>query len=489
MTDGAITGDGTSLLAKAQNWPETYEEFKALAESNGIPLDLIFNSAGWQQLPTFLNKANLLTDSTVKQLFQSVSEKTVDQAIARANELGKWNIGDIRTSIKSSLGSNWLLCNGATIDKSAYPDLAPLLGSGNPLLSAKTVNIKSVMPSSPAPNRVPSALWVSGSKFVAVYQTTNQAVFYVCTSSTSNGTSWSCQTLDLSSELSGVNTAVYPFGTDILILTTNRINDNVYSLVTVAVGDSTVKAKKLYSEFGPSTGHANSYALTVSPSYNYITFEAYNSSTQRSGIAILNKSLTKVASIENIAQSEMINMCEVKTGYWAGYRYYNSNLTMHYYQGTYPTSISNFKQAGSLGPVGGSVRYVFNPLDNYYYYDIYVNGYNHITYRSSALSSIGSKIGNANWGVGAFLTGWGIFFKAASSGADWIASESPYSTQDTHASISGLAMINSAVNNSQGNVAILSCSDGTFRSVSPVVSLPVITVDNARAFIKAKEGL
>lgn len=81
MTDGVIKGDGTSRLAKASGWPETYEGFKALAESSGIPLDLIFNSSGWQQLPTFLNKANLLQDFTATLLgLDPADDPTVDEA-------------------------------------------------------------------------------------------------------------------------------------------------------------------------------------------------------------------------------------------------------------------------------------------------------------------------------------------------------------------------------------------------------------------------
>lgn len=81
MTDGVIKGDGTSRLAKASGWPETYEGFKALAESSGIPLDLIFNSSGWQQLPTFLSKATLLQDFTAQLLGLDPDDNpTVDDA-------------------------------------------------------------------------------------------------------------------------------------------------------------------------------------------------------------------------------------------------------------------------------------------------------------------------------------------------------------------------------------------------------------------------
>ncbi len=63
MIDGIIKADGTSRLIRA-NLPATYEEFRAQAAAGTLPLDVLFNASGWSQMPTFLNKANLLKDST-----------------------------------------------------------------------------------------------------------------------------------------------------------------------------------------------------------------------------------------------------------------------------------------------------------------------------------------------------------------------------------------------------------------------------------------
>ena len=63
MIDGIIKADGTSRLLRA-TLPATYEEFKAQAASGTLPIDVLFNEAGWSQIPTFLNKANLLKDDT-----------------------------------------------------------------------------------------------------------------------------------------------------------------------------------------------------------------------------------------------------------------------------------------------------------------------------------------------------------------------------------------------------------------------------------------
>lgn len=66
MIDGVITQTGNSRLVKA-NLPATYEEFKAQAAAGTLPIDLLFNAAGWSVQPTFLNKGTLLDDTTASK--------------------------------------------------------------------------------------------------------------------------------------------------------------------------------------------------------------------------------------------------------------------------------------------------------------------------------------------------------------------------------------------------------------------------------------
>lgn len=87
MIDGIIKADGTSRLMRA-NLPATYEEFKAQAAAGSLPLDVLFNADGWNQLPTFLNKANLLKDATAL-LFGFGSEVVPDNVFSF---LGKYNL-------------------------------------------------------------------------------------------------------------------------------------------------------------------------------------------------------------------------------------------------------------------------------------------------------------------------------------------------------------------------------------------------------------
>lgn len=69
MTDGVIKGTGNSRYLKSVSnfktlYP-TYDDFVAALVAGTLPVDLLgLNSGGWNQLPTVLNKANLLSDTT-----------------------------------------------------------------------------------------------------------------------------------------------------------------------------------------------------------------------------------------------------------------------------------------------------------------------------------------------------------------------------------------------------------------------------------------
>lgn len=63
MKDGIPKGNGESRRVMAF-LPETYDEFRLQAQSGNLFMDIFFNAAGWQQQPDFLNKRNLLQDTT-----------------------------------------------------------------------------------------------------------------------------------------------------------------------------------------------------------------------------------------------------------------------------------------------------------------------------------------------------------------------------------------------------------------------------------------
>lgn len=85
MIDGIIagTGDSRSLYGSL---PSTYAEFKAAVQAGTQYVDVSYNAAGWQQEPTFLNKANLLTDA-VAALLGLTPNATVNDAFNAASGL------------------------------------------------------------------------------------------------------------------------------------------------------------------------------------------------------------------------------------------------------------------------------------------------------------------------------------------------------------------------------------------------------------------
>ncbi len=86
MIDGIIKNDGTSRLMRA-TLPATYEEFKSACEAGTQSLDVLFNEAGWAQLPDFLNKGNLWEDTTAA-LFGLGADSVPNDGFAW---LGKYN--------------------------------------------------------------------------------------------------------------------------------------------------------------------------------------------------------------------------------------------------------------------------------------------------------------------------------------------------------------------------------------------------------------
>lgn len=48
-----------------------------------------------------------------------------------SGEGNSWEVGDIRTSMKSSLGSGWALCNGSVVDTDTYPKMSQFVSSSS----------------------------------------------------------------------------------------------------------------------------------------------------------------------------------------------------------------------------------------------------------------------------------------------------------------------------------------------------------------------
>lgn len=105
----------------------TFDELKAANTAGTLKADVFANNdgTGTQEIGTALNKANLLSDTTATKLgLTPANNPTVNDAFYNL-DLPK--IGDIKTTVRTDLGSKWLLCNGADINSSVYPELNSLM--------------------------------------------------------------------------------------------------------------------------------------------------------------------------------------------------------------------------------------------------------------------------------------------------------------------------------------------------------------------------
>lgn len=81
MNDGIIKETKNSRLIKS-NLPSTYDQLRTMAATDGLPVDLLLNLAGWQQIPSFLNKASLMPDTLVTLLsLDGLAEPLVKDAL------------------------------------------------------------------------------------------------------------------------------------------------------------------------------------------------------------------------------------------------------------------------------------------------------------------------------------------------------------------------------------------------------------------------
>ena len=71
---------------------------------------------------TPLNKATMLSDKTAAGLGLT-GDPTVDGAL----NVARGNVGDIMLTTKSTLGEDWVLCNGMPVDAAEYPALAAMM--------------------------------------------------------------------------------------------------------------------------------------------------------------------------------------------------------------------------------------------------------------------------------------------------------------------------------------------------------------------------
>lgn len=104
MRDGIINEQMKSRLIKA-GLPATYEELVALAADTGIPADILFNEDGWRQLPTYLSKANLLSDATEIAIWENAKNRTVNDALKMLADVAYGRVASLTLTINDTAGN------------------------------------------------------------------------------------------------------------------------------------------------------------------------------------------------------------------------------------------------------------------------------------------------------------------------------------------------------------------------------------------------
>ena len=89
-----------------------------------------YNGTDYDTLYPETNSGQVLLDSDAQVELKLASGSTLDDAIhAITKEGGTFQVGDTLTTARTNLGDKWLLCNGAQVTNSSYPELAPMFES------------------------------------------------------------------------------------------------------------------------------------------------------------------------------------------------------------------------------------------------------------------------------------------------------------------------------------------------------------------------
>lgn len=140
---------------------------------------------------TALNKANLLADATATSLGLT-SAATPNDAFGKLQENildERPEIGEIRATARTSLGSNWLLCNGAQITSSQYSELYNLLPND---LKAR-FSAYNISTGESVQLGIAAFAYINNRFIIVSRKNTSSGSYGVYITSSSNGTSWTTE--------------------------------------------------------------------------------------------------------------------------------------------------------------------------------------------------------------------------------------------------------------------------------------------------------
>lgn len=121
MIDGVLLENGQSRAMRA-TLPATYEEFVQACANGTQLLDIMFNAAGWQTQPTFLNAGNLLSNESANALGLP-NTAVPDDAWSKIVPAGS-----VFWIASTTIPSSFLMCDGASLSTTDYAALFSAIG-------------------------------------------------------------------------------------------------------------------------------------------------------------------------------------------------------------------------------------------------------------------------------------------------------------------------------------------------------------------------
>ena len=121
MIDGVLLENGQSRAMRA-TLPATYEEFVQACANGTQLLDIMFNAAGWQTQPTFLNAGNLLSNESANALGLP-NTAVPDDAWSKIVPAGS-----VFWIASTTIPSSFLMCDGSSLSTTDYAALFSAIG-------------------------------------------------------------------------------------------------------------------------------------------------------------------------------------------------------------------------------------------------------------------------------------------------------------------------------------------------------------------------
>ena len=91
-----------------------------------------YNGTDYDTLYPETNSGQVLLDTTAQTATNLPSGKTLDDALSKLSDFdGRYKIGDVFTTTRTNMSNKWLLCNGATVNSSSYPELSQFFPSAS----------------------------------------------------------------------------------------------------------------------------------------------------------------------------------------------------------------------------------------------------------------------------------------------------------------------------------------------------------------------